>query len=422
MTLPGGPLAGAAALHLCYDDVREPLIESQVVAYLRELARAGAAVHFLTFEKERLAPEERAEIEARLRAQGIRWVGLRYHRRPSLPATLFDVAQGARAALAIARRERVRLVHARSHVAGAMASLVCRRLGLPLLFDLRGLLADEYVDNGHWRRGGLKYWLTTAMERRLLRSASGVVLLTERLRLELAALEPRLGRPEAPVEVIPCCVDTARFSRGEAERAATRGRRGWGDRVVLIYAGKLGGWYPPRDIARFFARAREREPTLFLQVATQSDPRELLSAIAELGVASGDHDVRLVPGGEIPALLGAADAGLSLVRPSPSKRASSPTKVGEYLAAGLPVVSTSGIGDGDALLSAHRVGVLVGDASDAAYRAGFEELRGLLRDREAPGRCRRVAEEQLSLARVGGPRYARLYARLLAGERAPAEH
>ncbi len=300
-----------------------------------------------------------------------------------------------------------------------MASVVCRRRGLPLVFDLRGLLAEEYVDNGNWRRGGLKYSLTTAMERRLLRSASGIVMLTERLRQELVTEEPGLRRPGVSVEVIPCCVDTARFSRSEGERAATRARRGWGNRCVLLYAGKLGGWYPPRDIARFFAVAREGDRSLFLQVATQSDPRELQSAIAGHGVPPGDYDVRLVPAADVPALLSAADAGLSLVRPTPSKRASSPTKVGEYLASGLPVVSTSGIGDCDTLLSTNPIGVLVRDASDTAYRQAFEGLKGLLGDPATPDRCRRVAQEQLSLAQVGGPGYTRLYARLLAGEGLP---
>ena len=73
-----------------------------------------------------------------------------------------------------------------------MASVVCRRRGLPLVFDLRGLLAEEYVDNGNWRRGGLKYSLTTAMERRLLRSASGIVMLTERLHMDFMAMVSNL--------------------------------------------------------------------------------------------------------------------------------------------------------------------------------------------------------------------------------------
>ena len=76
-----------------------------------------------------------------------------------------------------------------------------------------------------------------------------------------------------------------------------------------MYAGKLGGWYPPSDLARFFAVAREREPSLFLQVATQSDPRELKTSLAVSGVPTSAFDIRLVPGEEIPTLLCAADAG-----------------------------------------------------------------------------------------------------------------
>jgi len=60
--------------------------------------------------------------------------------------------------------------------------------------------------------------------------------------------------------------------------------------------------------------------------------------------------------GDVAAALRDADAGLSFVKPCVSKLASSPTKIGEYLAIGLPVVSTTGIGDIDQLLSGCRFG------------------------------------------------------------------
>ena len=62
-------------------------------------------------------------------------------------------------------------MHARSHVGAAIALPLRVLLGLPFLFDVRGLLPDEYADAGHWRRGGLKYRLGKAMERVFFRRA-----------------------------------------------------------------------------------------------------------------------------------------------------------------------------------------------------------------------------------------------------------
>ena len=48
---------------------------------------------------------------------------------------------------------------------------------------------------------------------------------------------------------------------------------------------------------------------------------------------------------EVPRLLAAADLGIFLIKPVFSKTASSPTKMGEMLAVGLPIVANAGVGD-----------------------------------------------------------------------------
>ena len=110
--------------------------------------------------------------------------------------------------------------------------------------------------------------------------------------------------------------------------------------------------------------------------------------------------------------LAAAEFGLSFVRPCPSKISSSPTKIGEYLAAGLPVVSTSGIGDVDELLEGPNVGVLVRRLEQPDYEAAARGALALAADPEARERCRQVARETLSLEEVGVARYDDLYRRV----------
>ncbi|HEV2721562.1 MAG TPA: glycosyltransferase, partial [Thermoanaerobaculia bacterium] len=193
------------ALYLCYFGLREPLVQTQVLPYLRELAAGGIGMSLLTFEP---APFDEREWRERLRGDGIEWHTMRYHKRPTLPATLYDVVRGAFRAAAIVRRERIDVLHARSHVAAAMGALAKRMSGAKLIFDYRGALAEEYVDSGNWRAGGLLYRLTKAAERRLLGAADGVVFLTEAARLPL----------DVPVEIIPCCVEDRHscLSGGEA--------------------------------------------------------------------------------------------------------------------------------------------------------------------------------------------------------------
>ena len=395
------------ALYISYSSLDDPLIRTQVVAYLAGLAERGHTIHLLTFEN-RLQPAGRRSIEAELGRQGIVWHPLRYHKRPSLPATLLDVSLGAIAAARIARRHRLQAIHARNHVPMAMALMARRLTNCRLIFDVRGLMADEYVDAGLWKKGGLPYRLTEWVQRLGLRRADGLTMRTE-------AVRPFLSQAKAGGDttvVIPACADLEQIGRQLGERDAVRAELGLGERPTMVYVGKFTGWYMEREMADFLAVARRARPGLFLLIVTQADSKPMVRELGRRGIEPGDYRVLGSAPDELGRYLAAADFGISFVRPCFSKISSSPTKIGEYLAAGLPVVSSAGIGDVDTLLRDNRVGVLVSDFSEPGYEAATEALRVLCEDPGLRDRCRAVARAELSLQDVGIPRYDLLYRRI----------
>lgn len=401
-----------AALYICYYNITEPLVQTQVVAYLRELARSGFEIHLLTFEKERLTRPHRLSIRENLQREGIQWYPMRYHAWPSLPATLYDIARGSLKAVSLCMRHEILLVHGRSHVGAAMALVVKLLRGVKMLFDVRGLLADEYADVGHWTRAGVKFRLTKATERVLFRRADALILLTEAIKTDLVKTDPILLERTNDIEVIPCCVPVERFAHNADERRVERQRRNWSGRVVLAYVGKLGTWYLVEEMARFFSVARQEDSRFFFQVLTQSEPSTMRRALEDAGVPSGTFNIERVEPEDVPRVLCAADAGISFIRSCYSKRSSSPTKVAEYLAAGLPVVSTRGIGDCDVILARPNLGITVERLDEAEYRRAIQGLLRLLDDPATPALCREFAECELSISRIGGPRYVSVYERL----------
>ena len=93
--------------------------------------------------------------------------------------------------------------------------------------------------------------------------------------------------------------------------------------------------------------------------------------------------------------------------------ASSPTKNGEYLACGLPLILNSGIGDSDALVDKWQVGALVNQFNEQHYLEIIDKTGMLVRDPEVRTKTRRVATELFDLRSVGAERYAALYERVL---------
>jgi len=408
-----------AALYICYDQMAEPLVQTQVIPYLKEIAKRGFLVHLLSFERVSLSVAEKQAMARDLVAAGIRWRHLCYHTRPSLLATLYDIAIGTLVSISICKRHNIEIVHARSHVPAAIALVLRQLRGCRLLFDMRGLLAEEYVDSGRWKRNSLKFKLTQGMERVFFRYADGIVMLTERIKHELTLSQPELLNKGADIEVIPCCVDTEKFAISDDDRFAYRRKRGWDSRIILTYVGKLGGWYLTDEMARFFAVARREDPRFFFQILTQSDPSIMARALAAQGVGPEHYETRCAPPSQLPLALLSSDAGISFIRATHSKLASSPTKFGEYLAAGLPVVASAGIGDCDRMLRDGKLGVVVDHYSETAYRSAAGELKALIDEPDIRARCRKLAEEELSLSKVGGPRYCSVYEKMMGEPIAP---
>ncbi len=403
-------------LYLCYQSLLDPLTSSQVVAYLEGLARAGYRPILVTFEPRRLSGAERARWERRLGDLGIGWRRLRYHKWPTVPATMLDIACGIALGLCLIARYRVRLVHARSHIAALMAAVLRALTGVPFVFDVRGFLAEEYVDSGNWPPDGFLFRATKRAERWLVARAAGIVVLTYRAAKLLKEWYPR-ELAAKPLEVIPCCVDLRRtlLSQSIQDTCDTGSSRP----ASLVYVGKLGGRYATRAMVDLFAAVRRIVPDLHWSVLTQSDAADLLSHAARQGLERSITVGRVERHG-LHLELTKARAGLCLSRGDRSAAAVSPTKIAEYLAAGLPVVASAGIGDTDEILvnrtgpvtaagTCQPVGVLVDEQDPRDIERAARELARLMDDPQVRVHCQSVAEAHFDLATIGWGRYQRLY-------------
>jgi glycosyltransferase involved in cell wall biosynthesis len=409
-------LQGRQVLFISYNGMLDPLGQTQVLPYLRELAKKGVQFTLLSFEKPHaFEPAGVAKSEAlrdELQTQGIDWHWLRYHQRPSLPATMYDVLAGYREARSLVKRKQIEMVHARGHIPATIGVWLKVWLDTKLIFDLRGLMAEEYVDAEHWRKGNLPYRITKSMEVKILAAADAIVTLTERIWPIISEWEGLRGRTPHH-EVIPCCVDLARFRFSEQERAQRRKELGLDDQFTIVYSGSLDGWYLTDTMADFFASVVRRNPKahmLWLTTGSHDRVRELMRG---RNISKENFSVLSVAAADVPSYLAAADAGLSFIKRCVSKVASSPTKNGEYLACGLPVIINEGIGDSDALVDQWQAGVLIEEFNETEFEAAAREIEAMVVAPEARVKARRVAEQLFHLETVGGARYAALYERVL---------
>src|SRR5712692_297833 len=363
-------LANRRVLYISYNGMLDPLGQSQVIPYLKELSRAGVCFTLLSFEGAKAyTPKGRERCEqlrAELAKSAIDWHFLRYHKRPSLPATSYDVLAGIRYAGRLVRNKKIEMVHARSHIPATIALRLKRRFGLKMIFDVRGLMADEYVDAGHWRKDSLAYRITKSAERRAMAAADGVVTLTERIWPIINQWDALRNR-DVIHEVVPCCADLELFCFNETERMRRRRELGIEDRFVIVYSGSIDGWYVTEEMANFFVTAQTQRPDAHFLWLTPSRHDRIHQLMQTRGISERDYTVLAASPRDMPSYLSGADAGLAFIKPCFSKLASSPTKYAEYLGCGLPLIINAGVGDSDVLITREYVGALVRGFDEAEY-------------------------------------------------------
>ncbi len=405
-------------LYLCYFGLREPLVQTQVLPYLREINKDGIKIFLLTFEPNFKTAWTTEQIEAerqKLAAENIDWYALAYHKTPSVPATFYDILNGTRFAIKLARKEKIDVFHVRGHIPapiGAIAKIFC---GGKMLFDIRGFMPEEYTDAGVWQEASYVYKLVKRLEKWLMKKADGFVVLTEKAREILfpESAETGFDKFDRPVEVIPCCIDAKRFESAEIpERETIRREMNLQGKQVFVYVGSFGGWYLTDEMVRFFAQAYRRNPDSFTIILTQRDVEKIQKTLSETGLNENDFLVQSVSHTEVPRFLKASDVAISFIRTCYSKQSSSPTKIAEYLAAGLPIISNSGVGDLDALIENEKVGAILHGFSEQDYAEALGKIDNLLKDKNLREHCREVAYRNFDLETVGGERYRNIYKKL----------
>jgi glycosyltransferase involved in cell wall biosynthesis len=394
-----------AVLYISYDGMLEPLGQSQVIAYLERLS-GDHAIHLVSFEKpaDRGQPEKVAAIGERLDAAGIAWHPLTYHKTPTLPATLFDLAQGTAVSLWLAARHNVRIVHARSYVPALIGWIVKLLTGAKLLFDMRGLWADERTDGGIWPPGGGVYRAVKRIEKTLLLGADHVVTLTHASKSLIEDFGYLKGQPHAPIAVIPTCADLERFAPGKGQKS---------DSFTLGYLGSIGTWYMFDEVLACFKLIRAKLPNARLLVVNRNEQDFVRRMVAEAEIPGDCVELTTADHAHVPEQIRRMSAGAAIIRPVYSKIASAPTKLAEYLGCGVPCLGNTGVGDMELILENQGAGVALRAFTPEERTRAVDRLIAMASDPKTHAKCRKVALEHFSVD-DGAERYRTIYASLLA--------
>lgn len=247
-------------------------------------------------------------------------------------------------------------VYARSFLGSMWARRLARTLTARSVFDVRAFVGEEQRMNPAAR---LKAVVTEYLEKREIRLTDRVATVSQNLRNRLEVATGRRG-----TIVIPSCFDDHAFYYDSAARQQQRAALGLDDTARLIcYSGGTSAWQRIDDIIAALKRVCMTSlqcKALFLT----PDQAEVTRRLQRAEFPTAQAFVRGCAHKDVYRYLSAADAGIIMRHDTPVNNVASPVKVAEYLACGLPVIMTRGIGDYSELLPAAGVGLLLDETSD----------------------------------------------------------
>jgi glycosyltransferase involved in cell wall biosynthesis len=403
------------SLFITYDGLLDPLGSSQILPYLKAIASQEDHLHVLSFEK----PERYALTANGLREElaltTIRWTPLIFTRSWGSVGKLWDLLRMQLAACRIAARIQPSVVHARGHAPAQAALLIKQLFGAHFLFDCRGLWVDERVDKGGWVLSNpwhrLQYRVYKWIEMILFSQVDHMVVLTEAVIPEVL----RLGVPKRrTLTVIPCCADFCHFQLAtpQSRQIARSDCHIPEASLVLGYLGSVGGMYMPEQFLRLVERASTRQ--LSLQVLVLTPDEEKFRQLMQIHLPAALHPhvhVRAANRDQVARWLPAMDLLVSLIKPSYARIGSSPTKLAEAWATGIPAICNRGVGDVATLVEELDAGMVIDASTEADLLSIVDALPSLLSKKGK--RLREAAQSRLSLE-LAAERYRQIYNNLRA--------
>ena len=110
------------------------------------------------------------------------------------------------------------------------------------------------------------------------------------------------------------------------------------EKIVLGYSGGLQKWQNIDKIINIVARLREIDSNIYLMIFTNHSIDIYKKLLLKIG--EENYNVKALKAKDIPSYLKLFDAGFLLRDNWVLNKVSSPTKICEYLAAGVPVICT----------------------------------------------------------------------------------
>ena len=243
---------------------------------------------------------------------------------------------------------------------------------------MRGFWADERVEGGIWKLSNVLYKMVyryfKSVEQDFIANSSHIISLTHAGEKEIRSWQCHKNS-QTPITAIPCCTDLQLFRHTDTKREILLRKLNISDEnFVISYLGSFGTWYMTDEMFDFFKVLHEKNDKAVFLCITPDNPDMLDSIALRKDIPRTALRVIKANREEVPLYASLSDWSLFFIKPVYSKKASSPTKMGELLSMGIPLVCNAGVGDVEEIMNDCEAGFVVKNFTTEEYSTITDDI------------------------------------------------
>ena len=371
-------------LYLSFDGILEPLGYSQILSYLKHLS-SNFNITIISVEKKNdvLNTTHFNMINKEIKDANIDWIFLNYSNNKIGKIILiiklfFKIAY-------ILKKKKINIIHARSYITGLLSFFLKKILNFYLIFDIRGFWIEERINWGLWNKNTIKYKIFKYFEGNLFRKSDIIVTLTNDAK-KIILDNKNLNLKKSNIFVVPTSVNLAN------QKSISNNS----DKLVFTHLGAIGSRYNFEAYLKVTNKIYQSKK-VFLSIINKGEHIKIKKNLDKYNINKNNFKINFVPPYNINFEIQKSNFGIFFPVSGFYLKAYFPTKLGEFLTNGIPVITLKINEHVDSIILQNNVGILIDNIDNINYESLTLKIKLLLNDKNITKRCQFVAKKYFNI-------------------------
>ena len=318
--------------YITYDGILENIADSQVTSYILKLSEFNT-LKLISFEKVELLKNKSHfnNLSSKLKSKNIYWKSFIYSKKPFLLGTFLNGLKIIFYLYFLSNNNKKTLYHCRSYLPALFCYILSKFKDINFIFDMRGFWADEKIERTNLSRNSIVYNILKNIEKKLIYNSEHIITLTNQSKNFI--INNYKFKNNKNVTVIPTCVDTDLFKQNNISINKNFN-------IQFCYLGSVDGAYDIKYVLDYFYKLLKLRDNVFLKILT-IDIIKVNKILQNYKFKTSNIEIKKVDRLSVINEIINSDIGIFYLKKNFSLQASYPTKIGELLSCGVPIICNS---------------------------------------------------------------------------------